>query len=409
MGLRILLVVLLSGCLWAQAAEEPAAHIKFKTSELESPAGERSGMPHLTRGADGKTYLAWLEDLKGPEARLVFAVLGKAGWGPARSIAQGKDWFNNWADRPSIAALADGTLVAHWLQRLGQGTYAYGVRFSLSRDAGENWDEPRWLHSDRRAVEHGFASFAALDKDTFGAVWLDGRATGLPAALDSGFEMGPQQLYFRTIERSGKLGQEHCIDDAVCDCCPTSLASLGAGRLALAYRDRTPEELRDVNLAFYGPEGWSEPEGMDLGSWKIAGCPVNGPSLDARDGALALAWYNGAEDSIGVFAAMGSLDSALEASRALDLGTAEGRASVVAWDAETLVVGWLEYVPGGAAWMLRSLGSDGSLGEALTLTSATAERSSGYGRLARADEGLVFAWTDAKQSRVRCLRVQLAK
>ena len=36
-------------------------------------------------------------------------------WSEPRTIAQGKDWFVNWADFPALAAFGDGALAAHWL------------------------------------------------------------------------------------------------------------------------------------------------------------------------------------------------------------------------------------------------------------------------------------------------------
>lgn len=362
-------------------------------------------MPHLQRGADQGLYLSWLEDLEGPQARLAFSKLTPAGWSPARPIASGEDWFNNWADRPSIAALADGTLVAHWLQRLGVATYAYGVRFSLSRDAGASWDEPRWLHTDRQPVEHGFASFAVLDADTLAAVWLDGRATNQAAKPGSGFVKGPQRLYFRTLASDGSLGPELCLDDSVCDCCPTSLVSLGSGKLLVSYRDRMPDERRDVNLASFAEGRWSEPRCVDEESWTIAGCPVNGPSLDAKGERFGLVWYSAAGDQSRVLAAIGEDSDDTPLGLPVDLGAPEGRAAVVQWDAETLYVAWLEHDSKRPSWMLRSLDSAGQLGEPQALVQVPDTRASGYARLARDGRDLIFVWTDPQRKSLRSLRL----
>ena len=45
--------------------------------------------------------------------------------------------FVNWADFPSLVVLDGGRLAAHWLQRNGSGTYAYGVRIR-NRRRGKN-------------------------------------------------------------------------------------------------------------------------------------------------------------------------------------------------------------------------------------------------------------------------------
>jgi len=47
-------------------------------------------------------------------------------------VAEGDDWFVNWADFPALACDADGNLAVCWLQKLGAATFAYGVRVRCS-------------------------------------------------------------------------------------------------------------------------------------------------------------------------------------------------------------------------------------------------------------------------------------
>ncbi|MGH7445651.1 MAG: exo-alpha-sialidase, partial [Longimicrobiales bacterium] len=102
---------------------------------IPTPAAPGSGEPNLSTAPDGSVLLSWVEAADGGQA-LRFAVLGDSGWNEPRTIARGTDWFVNWADFPSLIQLHDGTLAAHWLQRSGDGTYAYGVRIARSQDGG---------------------------------------------------------------------------------------------------------------------------------------------------------------------------------------------------------------------------------------------------------------------------------
>jgi hypothetical protein len=81
-----------------------------QVQEIPSPAGARSGQPNLTVSRDGKVYLSWIERL--PEGRfsLRFARQTGDGWSAPRVIAEGSDWFVNWADFPSMVVL---TTVLH--------------------------------------------------------------------------------------------------------------------------------------------------------------------------------------------------------------------------------------------------------------------------------------------------------
>src|SRR5262245_48281345 len=100
-------------------------------------------MYSLASGADGRAYLAWIE----PEASgghvLKFSRLEGDRWQPAREIARGSNWFVNWADHPTLTALADGTLIAHWLVTTGrkQGAYGYGLHVARSVDQGVTWQK----------------------------------------------------------------------------------------------------------------------------------------------------------------------------------------------------------------------------------------------------------------------------
>jgi hypothetical protein len=94
-----------------------AARAAAQVTELPSPAQEGSIGPNLFAAADGRILLSWIDRLPGGRHALRFSVREGSGWSAPRLVAEGADWFVNWADFPSVVALPDGTLAAHWLVR----------------------------------------------------------------------------------------------------------------------------------------------------------------------------------------------------------------------------------------------------------------------------------------------------
>ena len=124
------------------------AFVSAQVKELPSPAGAGSGQPNLSVARDGKVYLSWIERLGEGKFSLRFAVQEGNGWSAPRVIAEGTNWFVNWADFPSLIVLPDGSLAAHWLVKSGSGTYAYDVTIARSFDGGKTWGKPFVPHRD---------------------------------------------------------------------------------------------------------------------------------------------------------------------------------------------------------------------------------------------------------------------
>ena len=167
-----MVLVAAAACSSERASDAPAIGVAAIDS-IPSPAGPGSAEPNLSVAPDGRVYMSWLET-GGAGHALRFAVLDGTHWSPAQTIRTGGDFFVNWADFPSIEVLDGGRLAAHWLQRTGTGTYAYGVRISQSGDGGKTWSAPLTPHRDSSQTEHGFVAMWR-DQAQLGAVWLDGR------------------------------------------------------------------------------------------------------------------------------------------------------------------------------------------------------------------------------------------
>lgn len=370
----------------ACAAEAPASSLPPlpEAVSLESPIGPASAEPNLSVAPDGRVLLSWIEAADSGHS-LRFAAWSNSGWSAPRTIARGTDWFVNWADFPSLIQLRDGTLAAHWLQRNGEGTYAYGVRIARSVDGGHTWIVPVTPHRDESPAEHGFVSLYDAGDGAVGAVWLDGRQ----------YAAGQEQMTLRhtTIAADGSLGRDTEIDARVCDCCQTSIARTSDG-IAVFYRDRSDGEIRDIAAATLEGGAWSAPRRVHADEWHIEACPVNGPKADAQGNDVVLAWFTAPEDEPRVNVAF-STDGGrtFGAPVRVDDGLPAGRVDVVLLDDGTAVVSWLERVEGAAEIRLRRVAPAGTRSAFTTLTRTGAERASGFPRMARSGSTLVLAWT----------------
>ncbi len=313
-----------------------------------------------------------------------------------RTLASGPGWFLNWADFPAAARLAEGTVLAAWLELWPGEPHSYGTRFTLLAPDGARRGDVRPLEEHRGPGEHGFVSLAPLDELRFLALWLDGRAAGAHGA-------GETRVYARTIGADGTLGPEQLVDPRACSCCPTALVRVADGTFLAAWRDRSDEELRDIALARFDGERWSGPERLHADGWKIDGCPVNGPRLAASATRVAATWFTGADGSVRV--ALGDARGhGFGAPLRVDDGAPEGRGDAAFLPDGSLLVGWMEHGSRRSSWRVRRVTAAGEAGPALVVAEVSSERSSGFLRMASDDTGVLVAFTQTEPERAVIVR-----
>lgn len=361
--------------------------------ELPSPAGAGSGQPNLAVSPDGRVYLSWIERLGGGRYSLRFSTKDGDKWSVPQTIAEGSNWFVNWADFPSMIALPDGSLAAHWLVKSGPGTFEYDVTISRSFDGGRTWEKPFVPHRDGVRAEHGFVSAFAAEGGSLGAVWLDGR--GMTAG-EGGHGHGNMTLRSVKIKRDGSLTDEALIDMRVCECCQTSVAMTAEGPV-LVYRDRSDEEVRDISVVRWRAGKWSQPRPLFHDGWQINGCPVNGPSIAANGRRVVAAWYTGAGNTPRVKAVF-STDSGETFGEPItvDDGNPVGRVDAMMLGDGSAIICWLEKLPTGGEVRMRRISPGGKSDASITIASPGTARSNGFPQVARAGETLIFAWTGAR-------------
>ena len=372
--------------------------------ETESLAPPESREPEMYATADGRVVLSWVERAGEKRYALRFAERDAAGWGSPRTVAEGDNWFVNWADFPSVIKLPDGSLAAHWLVKSGPGTYAYDVSLARSRDGGRTWDKPIVPHTDGTQTEHGFVSLLPLADGRLGAAWLDGRK--LKDVKGEGDEHGPlpvsMTLRYAALDADGKLSDEAELDARVCECCQTS-AALTADGPVVVYRDRSEQEVRDIFYVRWRGGAWSEPRPVHVDGWQISGCPVNGPSAAADGRRVAVAWYTEGGGSARVQAAFsGDAGETFGPPVRVDDGDAVGRVDVLLLPDGSALVCWLSGTAEKGAIKVRRVRPDGGVDPVAVVAETDIARSSGFPRMARLGGEVHFAWTQfGKPPRVR--------
>jgi hypothetical protein len=381
----------------AAAPRADAVAVAMREWPLPAPVG--AAQPDLVRAPDGSLLLSWIER-EGKRHALKFARWRDGAWSAPRTIARGSDWFVNWADTPHIAQTADGALWAHWLQKSAAAPYAYDVVLARSNDDGATWSKPLHVNDDGTPTEHGFVSLWPASHDRLGIAWLDGRRTAGADAHgghDGAAAATPAAMMTLRTARFDAGMQRHDereLDLSTCDCCQTDVA-VGARGPVLAYRDRTPDEIRDIQVAAL--DGEFVPRRVHADNWKMPACPVNGPSIDARGDTVVVGWYTAAGD-VPMLRLARSVDGGRRFSAPVDVESGAhvlGRADV-ALDAD-------------AVWLLSTREHAGVQSVQLRRFAPTLEgppqrvevarlqgrgRGTGFPQLASAADGVRVVWTD---------------
>jgi hypothetical protein len=381
---------------------EPAAWT-VAVQRVASPAGPNSSEPQIVDSGRGR-ILSWVERA-GTMSHLKFSERTVSGWSPVVTAASGNDWFLSYADVPSVMRLSDGTLVAQWLQQLDPIMEAYDLRLSYSKDNGKTWAASFMPHNDGTKTQHGFASLVEMPANMLGVVWLDGRNS--PFDFDKP-DTGTMTLRYAAYDSSFKQTADTEIDHKVCECCPTTAVATSDGLLT-AFRDRSDDEVRDIAVSRLENGKWTTVSPVAVDNWKLDFCPVNGPMLAARGRDVVATWFTVKNDLGQAYAAFSN-----DAGRTwgmpirLDDGGSLGRTDVEILDDGSAVASWVEYAEGRSDFKIRRIESSGAKSAPVAVAPVTGGQASGYPRIGRVGNELIFAWTDSAADASGALQLQTA-
>jgi BNR repeat-like domain len=362
--------------------------------DAASPAGADSAQPNLATGADGQTYLSWIETTDSGEPALKMSIRKDGAWSAAQTIAEGESLYVNYADFPSLLSLGNGLLAAHWMTFIPHSE-GYKINIAFSHDEGKTWSKPVVPHRDATPTEHGFVSLTPAPGG-LGAIWLDSRK--VKGAEGS----GDVAMMYTSVGADGKLGPEMQIDGRVCECCQPNAVRTGDNGMLAVYRDRSAEEIRDIAIVRFDGTKWSEPKNIYADNWKILGCPINGPAIAAHGNQVAVAWFTAPNDKPKMEMAFSSDGgNTFGAPVQVDDGNPIGRTGVVMLDSGNAIVSWLEKGDKDVQLRARQVDAGGMKHASLTVGTASSGTSGGFPRMERNGDTVYFAWTDVNAGKVR--------
>jgi hypothetical protein len=347
----------------ATAPPEPQTRVAFPV------AGAK--IPYIAGDGEGGFAVSFID---GNAFR--FVTFRNGAWSQPRTIASDAKLLVNRADYPSIA-VKGRRMAASWSTRNEHGSI---VHTAHSFDGGERWNEAKILHPPEPS-QYGFVSLSA-EQDL---VWLDGRK--LPGGMEGA---GDMQLY---------AAAETLLDPRVCDCCQTSLAVTSEGAV-VAYRDRSADEIRDISIVRETASGWTQPKTLHADGWKIEGCPVNGPQIDADGKRVAVAWFTAANNQPRVNVAFSyDAGATFGAPVGVDNETTAGRADVALLADGSAYVTWLAQRGEQTILVARRVEPGGKLGVPLELGEA-----SGFPRMAVSKENVAVVWSAGERVQFALIR-----
>ncbi len=346
-----------------------------------APATASAYGPRITLTDESNAVLSWMQT--GEETpTLRFAKYALDQWSDPMLAVEDDQMFVNWADLPSVTALSDDAYLAHWLSYTADAPYAYQILTSQSADGGETWSAAISPHDDDTPTEHGFVS-QYFTGDGVGMIWLDGRET----------PDGGMTLRTATLNSAGEIAAEQALDDLVCDCCQTDVALAASGPVAV-YRDRTSENIRDVAVTRFVDGEWLAGTLVNEDGWKIDGCPVNGPAIDAKGDHVVIAWFTAANGQPVVKTAI-SKNGGKSFSAPLEIATGQqrGHVGIVIINQQSVAISWMETSHHGSYTInIRGMTFDGKLGPVETVGRTSVANT--VPQLVRVDDQLLLAWSD---------------
>ncbi|WP_288372558.1 hypothetical protein [uncultured Algoriphagus sp.] len=383
-----LLLFLLGSC---QLGEEKL----WQPEKIDFPGSAIASLPVLSASED-RLLLSFVSPLSDSTHALYFSEFKEEAFTSPQLITEGKDWFVNWADFPTIVD-NQGNLLSHTLQKSSPATFSYDVQLQALPKSASRWQNNLPLHQDSTLNEHGFVSSITYSDSSYLVTWLDGRNTSGGGHDHSGHS-GAMTLRVAEVNLQGKVIWDELLDARTCDCCQTTAAMTAEGPIIL-YRNRSDREIRDIAITRLVNGKWTEPRVIHPDGWEIMGCPVNGPKVDARGETVLAAWFTDADQSSAVKVAFSSNSGAdFSQAQTISTGDALGRVDVTLLNDEEGLISWMEMKEDATYLMVQKVNQEGNLFPAYQIAVMNPSRRSGFPQMERFGDWIYFAWTEMEES-----------
>ena len=337
---------------------------------------------------NGTLSLSWISSEQDNNASLHFSQLKNGKWIEPQKIADGSDWFVNWADFPAHAINED-LILTSYLKKSDSGTYTYDVLLNLRKLTGEKIKEDFLLNTDGVKAEHGFVSIIPNKKGFF-VTWLDGRNT---IEKKSDGEHKPMTIRFAEISNTGDIINESELDAAVCDCCQTSIANTRDGPIVV-YRDRSNKEVRDIYSVRNINGVWEDPNPVHNDGWIINGCPVNGPKVASNSKNLAIAWFTASNGNPLVNVSFSKNNGAsFDKPIKINDVNAIGRVDIAFLNDDEAIVSYMEVDDAGTYLRIKKVSVNRRISQPITISKIDGGRNTGVPQLEIINNEIFIVWT----------------
>lgn len=303
----ILLLFCASACTKKSPGEtyihEPIAPLATRFSTENTDAAE----PAVAASRDGSIFVIWVEHRKDGQGDVFFRKTNLSRTqtsAPIRInpvVGRATAWRG---DPPTIAIAPDGTILVAWTSRAADKGHENNLYLSASRDGGATFETHVKINDDEKPAVHGMHSLAIDNKGRIYLAWLDERNVSPAAPMEKhrgeAHEIESNREVFTAYSEDGghTISRNQVIAREACPCCKTALISSPDGRVYVGWRQVLKGDLRHIAVASSADNGgtYSSPVIVSDDKWVIAGCPVSGPSLSAREnGSLRVLWYTEGE------------------------------------------------------------------------------------------------------------------
>ena len=350
--------------------------------------GYNNAQPNLV-SSNGSLSLSWISLSNENNATLNFSQFKKGKWIKPKTIANGSDWFVNWADFPAHAINED-LIITSYLKKSASGTYTYDVILNLQKLSGEKLKDDFKLNTDGIQAEHGFVSIVPNNKKGFFITWLDGRNT-IQKKPDGDHK--PMTIRFAEITNKGDIINESELDAAACDCCQTSIAATNKGPIVV-YRDRSDQEVRDIYSVRNVNGVWKDPNPVHNDGWIINGCPVNGPKVAVKSKNLAVAWFTASDDNPRVNVSFSKTNGdSFNTPLKVNDHSAIGRVDVAFLNDDEVIVSYMEVDDIKAYLRIKKISVNGKVSEPITISEIDGGRNTGVPQLEVINNEIFIVWT----------------
>jgi hypothetical protein len=231
--------------------------------------------------------------------------------------------------------------------------------------------------------------------------WLDGRKTQGASGHDHHHSTHDNStdkvMTLRTavFDNRGKKLNEWPLDQRTCDCCQTDAAVTDKGPIVI-YRDRDPNEIRDIYTSRFINHKWTIGQPVAKDNWHMPACPVNGPAISAYKNNVWAAWYTGANNISAIrLAYSNNSGENYTASKNFVQGPQiQGRVDITG-NATNAWLLWTEETAVQSIWLAHVNRDLKLVGEPIKVAQLSGRgKATGFARMQRTTNGVFIVWTD---------------